>query len=126
VHVPGIILDELANFVTTAYGHEDIGEHEVWAEFRYFPNRSIAIANRYDVDALIFEGQSNHLLDVAVIVGHEYAGHRMLLFLCDVSSDHSRAWTGGLKRPHLPYHLDLFEHQGRSESTRFNCKCAGV
>src|SRR5271155_4117820 len=41
-----------------------------------FSHRGFAVAHGHDVDALVFQRQAHHLLDVAVIVRHQDLGHR--------------------------------------------------
>jgi hypothetical protein len=65
----------LANFVSIADGHEHIGKHQIRAYIRNLAHRRFAIADGNDIDALIFQGEPHHLLDVAVIVGYEDPGH---------------------------------------------------
>src|SRR5271167_2117756 len=41
-----------------------------------FSYRGFAVAHGYHVDALVFQRQAHHLLDVAVVVRHQDLGHR--------------------------------------------------
>src|SRR4029077_13482891 len=41
-----------------------------------FSHSCFAIANGNDVDALIFQGQPHHLLDVAIVVRNQNSRHR--------------------------------------------------
>ena len=101
VHIARIALNEFTNFVAVAYGHEDVCKDQIGAEVRNFTHGRFAIANCHDIDAFVLQGQGNHLLDVAIVVGHEYARHRGLLRASTssrtVSSDrrYALAWVIG-------------------------------
>src|SRR5271163_98966 len=41
-----------------------------------FSHRGFAVAHGHHVDALVFQRQAHHLLDVAIIVRHQDLGHR--------------------------------------------------
>src|SRR5205814_850114 len=63
-----IHLHVLANFIPVSHWHEYVGKHQVRTQIGDFPHGCFAVANGNDFDALIFQGQPHHLLDVAVIV----------------------------------------------------------
>src|SRR2546425_4380059 len=69
-------LDELADLVAVAHGHENIREHEVRPQIGNLPYGGFAIADGNNVDTLILQGRRNHLLDVAVVVSNQNPGHR--------------------------------------------------
>jgi hypothetical protein len=43
---------------------------------RNFPHGGLAVAHGNDFDALILQGKSHHLLDVAVVVRNQNLGHQ--------------------------------------------------
>src|SRR5205085_9335152 len=71
----GIHLHKLANFVAVSYRHEHIGEHQVRTHVRELSHGRFAIPNGDNVDALILQSQTDHLLDVAVVVRDQNLRH---------------------------------------------------
>src|SRR5580704_11719176 len=71
-----VLLDVLANFVAIAYRHEHVGKHQVRLHVRQFPHCGFAIAHSDHVNSLVLQGQSHHLLDIAVVVRNQDLGHR--------------------------------------------------
>src|ERR1051325_9610487 len=71
-----IILHILANFIAVPNRHENVRENQIRLYIGNFANSGLAVANGNDVDPLILQGQSHHLLDVAVIVRNKNLRHR--------------------------------------------------
>src|SRR5258707_1059203 len=71
-----IVFHKLANFVAISYRHEYVSQYQIRPQIGNLPYRGLAIANGNHVYALIFQGQTHHLLDVAVVVRNQNPGHR--------------------------------------------------
>ena len=71
-----IVLHKLANFVAISHRHEYVSKHQIRLQIGYLPYRGLTVANGNHVYALIFQGQTYHLLDVAVVVRNQNPGHR--------------------------------------------------
>ena len=71
-----IFFHKLANFVAIPYRHKHIGEHQIRLHIGNFAHRGLAVAHGHNLDALVFQRQTHHLLNVAVVVRHQDLGHR--------------------------------------------------
>jgi hypothetical protein len=71
----GILLDEFADLVAIAHGHENISQDNVGVNFAKLSHGGFTITDCDDADALVFQGQRYHLLDVTVVVRNEDCGH---------------------------------------------------
>src|SRR5215469_15819794 len=89
----------IADLIAVTDGHKHIRQNQVRAHIRNFAHCGFAVADSYDVNALILQGESDHFLDVAVVVRNQDLGHR-------TSSDapaHTRtaaSWTGAASLSH--------------------------
>src|SRR5882762_11896083 len=71
-----VVLNVLANFVAISYRHEHVSQYQIGAYIRDFADRGLTVADGNHVYALILQGQTDHLLDVAVVVRNQNPGHR--------------------------------------------------
>jgi len=58
------------------YRHKHVRQNQVGANIRNLPDRGFTVTDSDDVDALILQGQPDHLLYVAVVVRNQNLGHR--------------------------------------------------
>ena len=70
-----IFLDEFADFITVAHGHEDISENQIGVRIRHAAHRCFAIADGNYIDTTLFKRQHDHLLDVGIVVRDQNSGH---------------------------------------------------
>ena len=66
---------KLANFVAVSYRHEHVGEHQVRPHVGDLAHGRLAVSNRHNVNARVFQGKTDHLLDVAVVVRNQNFRH---------------------------------------------------
>src|SRR5258708_21473853 len=66
----------LENFITVPARHEYVRKRQVRANIGDLAQRCFAITHGNDVNALIFQGEPHHLLDVAVVIRNQNLGHR--------------------------------------------------
>ena len=71
----GIHFHKLADFIAVSHRHEHVGEHQVRPHIRDLSHRRFAVSNSDHVNALIFQCKTDHLLDVAVVVGNQNLRH---------------------------------------------------
>src|SRR5258706_15529450 len=71
-----IVFHILANFIAISHRHEHVRQHQIRPHIRNFAYGGLTVANGNHVYALILQGQTHHLLDVAVVVRNQNLGHR--------------------------------------------------
>src|SRR6266478_1137562 len=71
-----IVLHVLADFVAVPHRHEHVRQDQIGTYIGNFAYRGLAVSNSDHVYALILQGQTDHLLDVAVVVRNQNPGHR--------------------------------------------------
>src|SRR5689334_14663000 len=71
-----VLFHKLADFVAISHRHEYVSQHQIRPQIGNLAYRGLAIANGNHVYALVFQGQTHHLLDVAVVVRNQNPGHR--------------------------------------------------
>src|SRR5260221_12920851 len=71
-----IVLYVLANFVAVSHRHEYVSQHQVRPQVGNLAYRGLTVANGNHLYPVVFQGQTYHLLDIAVVVRNQNPGHR--------------------------------------------------